>query len=60
MVVETWIKILRKRLEHISFLLRLGASVDAFLGVETSCVHLLVGQVTTSISQCTYQAVRPD
>jgi hypothetical protein len=30
-VVETRIKMLRKRLEHISSLLRLDASVDAFL-----------------------------
>jgi hypothetical protein len=31
MVVETWIEILREKLEHISSLLRLGASIDAFL-----------------------------
>jgi hypothetical protein len=32
MAVETWIKMLRKRLEHISSLLGLGAFVDIFLG----------------------------
>jgi hypothetical protein len=32
MVVEIWIEMLRKMLKNISFLLRLYASVDAFLG----------------------------
>jgi hypothetical protein len=32
MVVETWIEMLRETLKHISSLLRLGASVDTFLG----------------------------
>jgi hypothetical protein len=32
MVVETWIEMLRETLKYISSLLRLGASVDAFLG----------------------------
>jgi hypothetical protein len=31
MVVETWIEMFREKLKHISSLLRLGASVDAFL-----------------------------
>jgi hypothetical protein len=43
MVVETWIEMLREKLKHISSLLRLGASVDAFLGAWTSGVHPLVG-----------------
>jgi hypothetical protein len=43
MVVETWIEILRVKLEHILSLLKLGASVDAFFGAWTSSVHLLVG-----------------
>jgi hypothetical protein len=43
MVVETWIEVLREKLKHISSLLRLGASVDAFLGVWTTSVHPLVG-----------------
>jgi hypothetical protein len=34
---------LREKVEHISSILKLGASVDAFLGVRTSIVHLLVG-----------------
>jgi hypothetical protein len=34
MVVETWIEMLREKLKHISTLLRLGASIDTFLGVE--------------------------
>jgi hypothetical protein len=42
MVVETWIEMLREKLKHISSLLRLGASVDAFLGAWTSNVHPLV------------------
>jgi hypothetical protein len=42
-VVETWIEMLREKLKHISSLLRLGASVDAFLGAWTSGVHPLVG-----------------
>jgi hypothetical protein len=32
MVVETWIEMFREKLKHISSLLRLGDSVDAFLG----------------------------
>jgi hypothetical protein len=39
MVVETWIKILRKWLEHISSLLRL----DTFLDAWTSSVRPLAG-----------------
>jgi vacuolar-type H+-ATPase subunit E/Vma4 len=31
MVVETWIEMLKEKLKHISSLLRLGASIDAFL-----------------------------
>jgi hypothetical protein len=43
MVVETWIYMLREMLKHISSLLRLCASVDAFLGGWTSGAHLLEG-----------------
>jgi hypothetical protein len=43
MVIETWIEMLREMLEHISSVLRLSASIDAFLGACTSSVHLLVG-----------------
>jgi hypothetical protein len=43
MVVETWIEMLREMLKHISSLLRLGVSVDAFLGAWTSGAHLLEG-----------------
>jgi hypothetical protein len=43
MVVETWIEMFREKLKHISSLLRLGASVDAFLGAWTSSVLSLVG-----------------
>jgi hypothetical protein len=43
MVVETWIKMLRKRLKHISSSLRLGTSIDAFLRAWTSSVHPLAG-----------------
>jgi hypothetical protein len=32
MVVETWTEMLRETLKHISYLLRLDAYVDAFLG----------------------------
>jgi hypothetical protein len=32
MVVKTWIEMLREKLKYISLLLRLDASVDAFLG----------------------------
>jgi hypothetical protein len=32
LVVEIWIEMLREKLKHISFLLKLGASIDAFLG----------------------------
>jgi hypothetical protein len=42
MVVETWIEMLREKLKHISSLLGLGASIDAFLGAWTSSVHPLV------------------
>jgi hypothetical protein len=41
MVVETRIEMLREMLKHISSLLWLGASVDAFLGAWTSSVHSL-------------------
>jgi hypothetical protein len=41
--VETWIEMLREKLKHISSLLQLGASVDAFLETCTSSVHPLVG-----------------
>jgi hypothetical protein len=34
---------LGEKLEHISSVLRLEASVDMFLGVWTSSMHLLVG-----------------
>jgi hypothetical protein len=34
MIVETWIEMLREKLKHILTLLRLGASIDTFLGVE--------------------------
>jgi vacuolar-type H+-ATPase subunit E/Vma4 len=43
MVVETWIEMLKEKLKHISSLLRLGASVEAFLRAWTSSVHQLVG-----------------
>jgi hypothetical protein len=43
MIVETWIELLREKLKHILSLLRLGASVDAFLGAWTSNVRPLVG-----------------
>jgi hypothetical protein len=43
MNVETWIEMLKEKLKHISFLLRLDASVDAFLGAYTSGVHPLEG-----------------
>jgi hypothetical protein len=36
MVVETWIEMLREMLKRISSLLRLGASVNTFLGAWTS------------------------
>jgi hypothetical protein len=32
MVIATWIEMLREKLKHISPLLRLVASIDAFLG----------------------------
>jgi hypothetical protein len=41
MVVEIWIEMLREKLKHISSLLGLGASVDAFLMAWTSSVHPL-------------------
>jgi hypothetical protein len=40
MVAETWIEMLTDKLKHISSLLRLNVSVDAFLA---SSVHPLVG-----------------
>jgi hypothetical protein len=43
MVVKTYIEILREKSKHILSLLRLGASIDAFLGAWTSRVHPLVG-----------------
>jgi hypothetical protein len=58
MVVETKIEILKGKLKHISPLLRLGASVDAFLRVWTSSVHPLAGYVTIHVSQHAYQTVR--
>jgi hypothetical protein len=41
MVIETWIEMLRDTVKHISSLLKLGASVDAFLGAWTSGAHPL-------------------
>jgi hypothetical protein len=43
MVVETWIEMLKEKLKHILSLLRLGASVEAFLRAWTFSVHPLVG-----------------
>jgi hypothetical protein len=43
MVVETYIEMLREKSKHILSLLRLGTSIDAFLGAWTSRVHPLVG-----------------
>jgi vacuolar-type H+-ATPase subunit E/Vma4 len=43
MVVETWIEMLKEKLKHILSLLRLGASIDAFLEAWTSSVHPLEG-----------------
>jgi hypothetical protein len=43
MVVETLIQMLREMLKHISSLLWLGASVNAFLGAWTSGAHPLEG-----------------
>jgi hypothetical protein len=43
MVGETWIEMLREMLRHISSLLKLGASVDAFLGAWRLSVHPLEG-----------------
>jgi hypothetical protein len=42
-VVETCIEMLREKLKHISSLLRLDASVDAFLEAWASSVHFLIG-----------------
>jgi hypothetical protein len=42
MVVEIQIEMLKEKLKHISSLLKLSASVDAFLGAWTSSVHPLV------------------
>jgi hypothetical protein len=43
MAVETYVEMLREKLEHISPLLRLGASADAFLEAWMSSAHPLVG-----------------
>jgi hypothetical protein len=43
MVVETWIAMPREKLKHISSLLRLGTSIDGFLGAWMSSVDPLVG-----------------
>jgi hypothetical protein len=43
MVVETWMEMLKEKLKLISPLLKLSASVDAFLGAWTSSVHPIVG-----------------
>jgi hypothetical protein len=43
MIVEIWIEMLEEKLKHISSLLRLSASVDAFLMAWTFSVHPLVG-----------------
>jgi hypothetical protein len=43
MVIKTWIEMLREKLKHILSLLRLGTSVDAFLGAWMSSVHPLAG-----------------
>jgi hypothetical protein len=43
MIIETWIEIVREKLKYISSLLRLGVSVDAFLGAWTSSVHPIMG-----------------
>jgi hypothetical protein len=40
---RTRLSMLGEKLKHISSLLRLGDSVDAFLGAWTSSVHPLVG-----------------
>jgi hypothetical protein len=39
MIVETWIEMVREKLEYISSLLRLNVSIDALLGAWTSSVH---------------------
>jgi hypothetical protein len=51
---------LREKLKHILSLLRLSASVDAFLEAWSSSVHPLVGQITIHVSRCMYQIVGPD
>jgi hypothetical protein len=43
MIVETWREVLGEKLKHISSLLRLNASADAFLGAWMSSVHPLAG-----------------
>jgi hypothetical protein len=43
MVVETWIEMVIETLKCISSLLRLSASVDAFLKAWTSGAHPLEG-----------------
>jgi hypothetical protein len=43
MVVETWVEMLREKLKHILSLLRLGTSINIFLGAWTSDVHPLEG-----------------
>jgi hypothetical protein len=42
-IVGTWIEMLRETLKYISSLLRLDASVDAFLRAWTLGVHPLEG-----------------
>jgi hypothetical protein len=42
MVIETWIAMLKKKLKHISTLLRLDTSVDTFLRAWRSSVLPLV------------------
>jgi hypothetical protein len=42
MIVETWIEMLKEKLEPISPLLRLDTSVDAFLGAWKSSVGMAI------------------
>jgi hypothetical protein len=44
MVAETYIEVLREKLEHISPLLRLGVSIDAFLGAWMDFVELRLSE----------------
>jgi hypothetical protein len=39
MIVETWIEMVREKLEYISSLLRLNVSIDALHEAWTSSVH---------------------